>query len=91
LLSGGKFKTDNNKNTLIIKFKNIMDKDKTIPTLSKTAVICCGNLEKMDLGWIVTEDGVKLMPFIDGEKMIKYRVNNCPCCGAYVRDCTIQP
>ena len=68
-----------------------MDKETQIPTLSKTAVICCGNLEKMDLGWMVTEDGVKLMPFIDGEKIIKYRVNNCPCCGAYVRDCTIQP
>lgn len=59
--------------------------------LSKPAVICCGNLEKMALGWMLTEDGVKIMPFIDGEKMIKYRVNNCPCCGVYVRDCAIQP
>jgi hypothetical protein len=38
LLSGGKFKTDNNKNILIIKLKTNMDKDKTIQTLSKTAV-----------------------------------------------------
>jgi hypothetical protein len=38
LLSGGKFKTINNKKSLIIKLKTNMDKDKTIPTLSKTAV-----------------------------------------------------
>ena len=67
------------------------DKNTLIPQSLKTAVICCGNLEKMDLGWMVTEDGVKLMPFVDGEKMIKYRVNNCPSCGVYVRDCAIQP
>lgn len=38
MLSGGKFNTNNNKNTLIIKLKTIMDKETQIPTLSKTAV-----------------------------------------------------
>jgi hypothetical protein len=38
LLSGGKFKTDNNKNKLIINLKTIMDKETKVPTLSKTAV-----------------------------------------------------
>jgi hypothetical protein len=38
LLSGGKSKTDNNKNKLIIKFKTDMDKETKVPTLSKTAV-----------------------------------------------------
>ena len=60
--------------------------------LNKTDVICCGNLEKMDLGWMITEDGIRCMPYVKGhsdENM--YRVNNCPSCGAYVRDCVIKP
>jgi len=60
--------------------------------INKTDVICCGNLEKMDLGWMITEDGIRCMPYVKGhsdENM--YRVNNCPSCGAYVRDCVIKP
>lgn len=50
-------------------------------------VVCCGVLEKMNLGWMKLEDGTKCMPYIKGhsdENM--YRVNNCPSCGKYVRD-----
>lgn len=57
----------------------------------QTDVICCGNLEKMNIDWMITEDGIKLMPFIHGKGLIKYRVNNCPSCGVYVRDSVIQP
>jgi hypothetical protein len=41
----------------------------------------------MDLGWMRLEDGTKCMPYILGNKDDnKYRVNNCPSCGKYVRD-----
>jgi len=56
---------------------------------TKEEKICCGVLEKMDINWMVMEDGTKLMPFIKGEKMINYRVNHCPSCGIYIRDCKI--
>ncbi len=60
--------------------------------LNKTDVICCGNLEIMAIDWMVLEDGTKLMPFINSkETIVKLRVNNCPSCGAYVRDCVIKP
>jgi len=50
-------------------------------------VICCGVLEKMNLGWMKLEDGTKCMPHIKGHSDDnKYRVNNCPSCGKYVRD-----
>lgn len=60
--------------------------------LRKTDVICCGVLEKMELGWMKLEDGTRCMPYIKGhsdEKM--YRVNNCPSCGKYVRDVMVEP
>jgi hypothetical protein len=60
--------------------------------LTQDAVICCGNLEKMNINWMVLEDGTKIMPFItDKIDDTNWRVNNCPSCGAYVRDCTITP
>jgi hypothetical protein len=60
--------------------------------LTQDAVICCGNLEKMNINWMVLEDGTKIMPFItDKIDDTNWRVNNCPSCGAYVRDCTIKP
>ena len=55
-------------------------------------VICCGVLEKIDLGWMKLEDGTRCMPYIKGhsdENM--YRVNNCPSCGKYVRDVMVEP
>jgi len=68
-----------------------IDKNTQVPQSLKTAVICCGVLERMELGWMKLEDGSKCMPYIKGNNdNNKYRVNNCPCCGAYVRDCTIQ-
>ena len=60
--------------------------------LRKTDFICCGVLERMQLGWIKLEDGTRCMPYIKGhsdENM--YRVNNCPSCGKYVRDVMIEP
>ena len=53
-------------------------------------VVCCGVLEKMNLGWMKLENGTKCMPYIKGhsdENM--YRVNYCPSCGEYVRDVMI--
>ena len=53
-------------------------------------VICCGVLEKMNLGWMKLEDGTKCMPYIKGHSdEVMYRVNNCPSCGKYVRDVMI--
>lgn len=61
------------------------------PALRKTAVICCGVLERMLIAWMVLEDGTKVMPFIFGDDGNKYRVNHCPSCGAYVRDVMVEP
>jgi len=61
-------------------------------TFAKPLVICCGVLERMELGWMKLEDGTKCMPYIKGhsdENM--YRVNNCPSCGKYVRDVMVEP
>ena len=53
-------------------------------------VVCCGVLEKMNLGWMKLEDGTKCMPYIKGHSdEIMYRVNNCPSCGKYIRDVMI--
>ena len=60
--------------------------------LRKTDIICCGVLERMQLGWMKLEDGTRCMPYIKGhsdENM--YRVNNCPSCGKYVRDVMVEP
>ena len=55
---------------------------------NKNNVVCCGVLEKMNLGWMKLEDGTKCMPYIKGNSGM-YRVNNCPSCGKYVRDVMI--
>ena len=60
-------------------------------TIINNSPICCGVLEKMDLQWMKTESGIKVMPFISGINMITYRVNHCPSCGVYVRDFGINP
>ena len=40
-------------------------------------VICCGVLEKMNIGWMKLEDGTKCMPYIKGkEDKDMYRINN---------------
>ena len=53
--------------------------------------ICCGVLERMQLGWMRLEDGSKCMPYIKGHSDDNmYRVNNCPSCGKYVRDIIIK-
>ena len=55
--------------------------------------ICCGAFEKMNFGWLESiSSGIKCAPYITGHAdNIKYRVNNCPSCGAYVRDVVILP
>jgi hypothetical protein len=66
--------------------------EEEIEALRKTDVICCGVLERMQLGWMKLEDGTRCMPYIKGhsdENM--YRVNNCPSCGKYVRDVMVEP
>jgi hypothetical protein len=67
--------------------------DQTLNTaLRKTAVTCCGVLERMQLGWMKLEDGTRCMPYIKGhsdENM--YRVIHCPSCGEYVRDVMVEP
>jgi hypothetical protein len=53
--------------------------------------ICCGVLEKMNINWMALEDGTKIMPYIeDKNNDTNWRVNNCPSCGAYVRNSTIK-
>ena len=60
--------------------------------LSKMDVICCGILERMELGWMYLEDGTRCMPYIRGNSdKNMYRVNNCPSCGKYVRDILVKP
>lgn len=60
--------------------------------LCQTDVICCGVLERMQLGWMSLEDGARCMPYIKGHSDDNmYRVNNCPSCGKYVRDVMIEP
>lgn len=55
-------------------------------------VICCGVLELMELGWMKLENGTKCMPYIKGHSdENRYRVNNCPSCGKYVRDVLVEP
>jgi hypothetical protein len=61
------------------------------PMAQNSSVICCGVLEKMLIAWMVMEDGTKVMPFIPGDDGNKYRVNNCPSCGTYVRDVQVKP
>jgi ribosomal protein L32 len=59
---------------------------------SKPHVICCGVLERMQLGWMELEDGTRCMPYIKGHSDDNmYRVNNCPSCGKYVRDVMVEP
>lgn len=54
--------------------------------------ICCGVLEKMQLGWMKLEDGTLCLPYIKGHSDGNmYRVNNCPSCGKYVRDVMVKP
>ena len=68
-----------------------MGKETKTTQLPKDDVICCGVLERMELGWMKLEDGSKCMPYIEGNNdNKKYRVNNCPSCGAYVRDCIVK-
>ena len=53
--------------------------------------ICCGVLEKMNINWFITDDGTKCMPYIKGNSDSNmYRINNCPSCGTYIRDCQIE-
>lgn len=46
---------------------------------SNTDVICCGVLERMDLGWMKLEDGTRCMPYIKGHSD-----------GEYVRDVMVK-
>lgn len=65
--------------------------EKIKPALKNTAVICCGVLEQMNLGWMKLEGGTKCMPYIKGHSDENlYRINNCPSCGKYVRDVLIE-
>jgi hypothetical protein len=54
-------------------------------------VKCCGVLERMHIQWMRMEDGTLCVPYIHGHSDDnKYRVNNCPSCGKYVRDVIID-
>lgn len=67
------------------------DKKNFNATSHKNDVICCGVLEKINLGWMKLEDGTKCMPYIKGHSdEIMYRINNCPSCGKYVRDVMVK-
>lgn len=82
------------KHCLTTKINKMAQKtDETLnPALRKTAVICCGVLERMELGWMKLEDGTRCMPYIKGHSdKNMYRVNNCPSCGKYVRDVMVEP
>jgi len=60
--------------------------------LQQCSVICCGVLEKMNLGWMRLEDGTRCMPYIKGHSDENlYRVNNGPSCGKYIRDVMVEP
>lgn len=63
------------------------------PTL-KTAVgkVCCGVLEKMNLGWMTFPNGDRVMPHIEGysDSGQLYRVNYCPSCGKHIRSIIIK-
>ena len=60
------------------------------PALNKAAVICCGVLERMNIGWMKFDDGTKCMPYIkDNEDGNMYRINHCPSCGKYVRNAVV--
>lgn len=62
------------------------------PPLRQTDIVCCGFLEQMGIEWMKLEDGTRCMPYIKGRSdESKYRVNNCPSCGKYVRDVMIKP
>ena len=60
--------------------------------MKKENTLCCDVLDKMDLKWMYLANGVKLMPYIENKSgTIKYRVNHCPSCGAYIRDIELKP
>lgn len=52
--------------------------------------LCCRVLEKLEIGWMNTEDGKRLMPFIKSEDGNMYRVNFCPSCGTEIRNITLK-
>lgn len=58
--------------------------------------MCCDVFHKMisNFNWMSLVDNGKrifLMPYIENEQLdLKIRVNNCPSCGAEVRDITID-
>lgn len=59
----------------------------------KNEAICCGNFEKMlsAFGWFSFADVPSdklVMPYIEAGGT-KWRVNNCPSCGAHVRSVEI--
>ena len=72
-------------NTEVKKTADIQNKD-------NENVICCGVLERMEIGWMKLGDGTRCMPYIKGHSdENRYRVNNCPSCGKYVRDVMVEP
>jgi hypothetical protein len=55
---------------------------------------CCKVFEKLaeEFDWMSYVDNgekILIMPHIVGTDYIKYRINNCPSCGAEVRDIEI--
>jgi hypothetical protein len=66
-------------------------KEKEIIKPIHNSIICCGVLERMDIGWMKLDNGDKGMPYIRGNNDENlYRINNCPSCGKYVRDIIIK-
>lgn len=53
--------------------------------------ICCGVLERLNIGWMRLLDGTLCMPYIDGHSDDnRYRINNCPSCGTYIREIMVE-
>jgi hypothetical protein len=49
-------------------------------------------IEKMDIGWLYLEGGIRAMAYIESiDDDTKYRVNYCPSCGKYIRDLINPP
>lgn len=69
----------------------LKNSETTIQNDEEKTQFCCEVLEKLNIGWMVLENGDKCLPYIRGhsdENM--YKVNYCPSCGKYIRGLVIN-